>query len=456
MSRRSVYRMDSTADSSPASDDVDEVINDDAGETSRDDTAWEWRDDLGDLLRPSMQIDSGRMMVEGIVAKPGILLYTQPDGSIIRELVLPEELHRGDSLATLGQAPLTLEHPPEPVTSENVADFAVGNVGDDVEVIQDNGFVRVRMVIRRSDAQDDVRANRRRELSPGYRVRIERRSGIHPDYGPFDQIQRDRRYNHLALTEAARGGRQIRLRADSAYQLVHPDNPEASMTLYERLLKALTAGGTTRADAEAMLAPLLAAEPGDGSDNTNTKRDDAASAARQLMEGALVKAFDALERQNNTLQGQLDALNAAANAKADQGEDEDEAPKHDALIAFHRERTQLESLATANGIDPAAAEILAMDNAGLRRAIVTKINPDVRTDADDAYFLAFLDVHTKAAGTKSSAYSHLGTGDGRRNDGTSSVDPADDNTKARGDNADKGWNTNMAGAFDQRKSGAQA
>lgn len=443
-------RADSAAADQPAGDTPD-GFTDQWRQDNGDADGREWRSDLGELLRASIRIDAGRLLIEGIVAKPGILEYPQPDGTVIRELIPADELHNADSLLTLAQAPLTLEHPDRPVGPDNVGQLVVGNVGDDVEIVKDNGFVRVKMVVRRADALDDIQSRRRTELSPGYTVRIDHQSGIDPEFGPFDQIQRDRRYNHLAITEAARGGREIRLRADAAYHL-DTHAPEATMNLYQKLLAAMTTGdgALSRADAEAILAPLKARADADTEADKDGKRDDGAINAANIMQGALVAAFDAMTSKAATLQGKVDALQVIVDAAKGDMEHEEDENNHDALISFHQDRTALELLATANKLDPTAADVLKLDNAGLRRAIVAKMNPALRADADDKYVLAYLDVQaqTRKDGKRSSAFDSLST-DTTRNDGGGADDP-DNKGKGR-DDADPGWLKTMGDAFNIRK-----
>src|SRR5690242_18842598 len=110
------------------------------------------------LMRAQRQSD-GSVLFEGYVARPGVLLYQRADGSMVRELVLPEDLHREDSLRTLGRKSLTFEHPDEDISKENVTRYGVGDVAGDVGYIEETdpafaGYVRVQACVRRADAVD--------------------------------------------------------------------------------------------------------------------------------------------------------------------------------------------------------------------------------------------------------------------------------------------------------------
>ena len=162
--------------------------------------------------RPRPGVHPGR----GYAAKPAVCVPSA-DGTTTRELIPAEELHRPDSLATLARAVLTLEHPREDVGPANVSEYSVGDLDGEV-VVERDGFVKVRLAIRRGDAIDAFRRGVR-ELSTGRTVRIDATPGVHPTLGPYDAIQRDLRYNHLALTAKGRNGPSIRVRADGAYQI---------------------------------------------------------------------------------------------------------------------------------------------------------------------------------------------------------------------------------------------
>src|SRR5690554_1957604 len=182
-------------------------------------------------LKSAVRTDEGYMLAEGYAARPGILEYPQPDGSIRRELVPEDELHRADSLETLARKPVTLEHPEESggervfVSPENVDKFGVGDVSEEVAVERLNGFVKIRMAVRRKDAIDAVDAGIG-ELSSGYTVDLDTTPGTHPVYGRYDAIQKNRKYNHVAIVRMGRAGAGVRMRADSAITPFHQPTPK--------------------------------------------------------------------------------------------------------------------------------------------------------------------------------------------------------------------------------------
>lgn len=171
----------------------------------------EHRRDRGALLTPRWHGDV--LLCQGLAARPGIYEYRNADGTITRELVTAETLSR--SVAGLARAPVTLDHPDVDVRADNHAELNVGDVDGDIEV-QDDGYIRVKIAVRRKDAQDAVLNKTQRELSPGYVAKIDKTPGEHPEFGKYDAEQVERTYNHLAIVRDARGGSRVALRTDNA------------------------------------------------------------------------------------------------------------------------------------------------------------------------------------------------------------------------------------------------
>jgi hypothetical protein len=184
------------------------------------------RFDRGEL-HPAHRSKEGFLYVEGRATRAGVFLYRKADGSILRELRPPEEVGNPDSLASLARKPITNNHPPEFVDAANADQYAAGSVDPEVVWEQDHadGFVKVRGTIMRQDAIDAI-DNGRLELSCGYHADIEETSGVwvdaHGTKHKYDAIQRNIRYNHLALVDRGRAGKQARLRIDgqdAAYRI---------------------------------------------------------------------------------------------------------------------------------------------------------------------------------------------------------------------------------------------
>src|SRR5690554_4690169 len=123
-------------------------------------------------LKSAVRTPEGYYLVEGYVVRFGVLEYVRADGSVQRELVSEEELHRTDSLETLARKPVILEHLTRDgaavfVDSESIFEFETGDVDGEVVVEGMGGFVKVKMAVRRKDVVQVIEWGVR-ELNPNY------------------------------------------------------------------------------------------------------------------------------------------------------------------------------------------------------------------------------------------------------------------------------------------------
>lgn len=332
------------------------VYRTDSADAEPDEDGTVLRFDRGELLRPTVRED-GTLLVAGRAARPGVLLYRTANGGTRRELVLPEDLHKADSLATLGRAPVTLEHPNTEVNPDNVGQVGVGDVDGEV-FVEEDGFVTVRMAVRRRDAIDAIHAGKV-ELSPGYRVRIEETAGVHPEFGRFDAIQRDRRYNHLAIVDNARGGESVRLRTDgAAYELPDPHDPGGSTVRNPLLISLLALLDVPRTDSED--ADLTVAA---------TRADALLTASVDL--GQMAGKIDTLTASLDAMTGERDALQTQVDAHKNAEEEKHDAAELLRLDGF-RETLKLEA-------------VKGEERPALLRRIATHFDSDLAEDASDQY-----------------------------------------------------------------------
>jgi uncharacterized protein len=131
------------------------------------------------------------------------------------------EVFAAESLATLPAAAVTRGHPPEPVTAANWKTYSVGHVGEAPPVrtrLDAYDWVETQVVL--SDADTIAAAERGDvlEVSAGYSCELDETPGVAPDGTRYDAVQRNIRFNHLAVLgqgEKARAGADARLRLDS-------------------------------------------------------------------------------------------------------------------------------------------------------------------------------------------------------------------------------------------------
>ena len=90
----------------------------------------DWYEDAIDYATsPAEKTAEGFLVARAPVTSIGVFSYRNPDGSERRELRLPEEVFNSDSLASLRLKPLTLLHPEEAVTPENIEGSEERRVG---------------------------------------------------------------------------------------------------------------------------------------------------------------------------------------------------------------------------------------------------------------------------------------------------------------------------------------
>lgn len=153
--------------------------------------------------------EEGYLIDTPIVTTTGIFEYANSDGSVRRELRLPEEVFDPDSLASYAGKPVIVTHDAGLVTKDNVSDEAIGTIL--TPGYRDGDSVRAKIVIHDTD---EMKRSRLKELSLGYNLDLDETPGEWQGQH-YDAIQRNIRINHLALVQEARAGNTARLNIDS-------------------------------------------------------------------------------------------------------------------------------------------------------------------------------------------------------------------------------------------------
>lgn len=151
----------------------------------------------------------GYLVDRPILTSTGIFEYHNEDGSIRRELRLPEEVFSPESLKSYKGRPVIITHDAGLVTKENVHHYQVGTILS--EGYRDGDDVRAEIVIHDTD---EMKRCGLKELSLGYNLDLDETPGVWNGQ-PYDAVQRNIRINHLALVREARAGDQARLNIDS-------------------------------------------------------------------------------------------------------------------------------------------------------------------------------------------------------------------------------------------------
>jgi hypothetical protein len=154
----------------------------------------------------------GYLRAWATIARTGVQMYTDADGSVRREYRPEEEVATPDSLSSFAGKAITFEHPPILLDSANTKDYQIGFTGS--EVVYDNGFVRAVMTITDEEAISRIMRGDAKEVSAGYRVEYDATPGVTDSGENYDGIQRMISGNHVAVVRRGRAGPQVKLHLD--------------------------------------------------------------------------------------------------------------------------------------------------------------------------------------------------------------------------------------------------
>lgn len=175
------------------------------------------RFDRGSIVSKLTRTPTGGIRVPARVSRTGVLVYQNADGSSFREYRPESEAFHPDSLKSLEDAVVTVGHPlNEMVSPATSSRYGVGHVRGPGR--RDGRFVLSELAVLDAKAIGAIDARELSDISSGYTCRLEQGPGTTPDGERYDAIQRDVRYNHVALLPAGAGraGRDVSLRLDAS------------------------------------------------------------------------------------------------------------------------------------------------------------------------------------------------------------------------------------------------
>jgi hypothetical protein len=366
-----------------------------------------------------------------IVTTVGIFPYANSNGTLRRELRLPEEVFDSESLASYEGKPIIVTHKAGTVTKDNVGEEIIGVILS--PGYRDGDNVRCKIAIHDTDKLAQYRF---RELSLGYSIKEDETPGAW-NGKPYDIIQRKIRINHLAVVDDARAGDNARLNLDGI------DEPKGESQMAKPAKKPATArrndNGLSPEQVEQACAesltnhPEAAAPPVTDEGNPNnplaaaqddedTKLDadevlgevqqhkdrrdsegepatlEAALPILQEQAADIEKLVQVVEQQKAV--ADFADTQPAANTDgegdhADEGDGDGPEPlsttvtNTDAINKAVRIRVGLEKAAESVGL----TSFEGMGNIALKKAIAVKVNPGIRLDGkSDTYISAMYDI----------------------------------------------------------------
>ena len=197
----------------------------------------------------------------------------------------------------------------------------------------------------------------------------------------YDCIQRNIRYNHVALVPVPRAGDGNSIRMDAAGSPTLPDlnKHKANKNNEDKMDKIHLDGADYQAEPQVIAAYNKAMDRADGLEKElNKVREDAKAAE------------DALKAEKSTVEAERDSLKERIDAM------EKELPgKIDSAV---QSRLDLVGKATAAGVEVKAD----MADADIKKAVISKVFPSANLDGkDDAYINARFDCACEISAVKS-------------------------------------------------------
>ena len=364
----------------------------------------------------------GYLIDNPILTRVGIFEYHNPDGTIRRELRLPEEVFAAESLASYKGKPVILTHEAGLVDVDNVQQEHIGTILS--EGIQDGDNVRAQIVIHDAESLDYGL----RELSLGYTQTPDETPGVWNGQ-PYDAIQRNIQINHLALVEKARAGEQARLNIDGEEQGGNQMSKARKDGLTPEEIARLVEEYKQR-QAQRMQNSNPTTDEGTNPEEQTTDEDEAdpvkevkdrrdrrdASGDCETMDeasGVIAQQDEDIQKLLDfiaQLQAKIDFDEASAEeevktdgegenaeANADEGEHQEDPLNMDSIDAYVNQKIELIRLGNKLNLDG----IEAMKPMDAKKAIIKKVHPNIRLDGKDtAYINAMFDIAKESVGKR--------------------------------------------------------
>ena len=335
------------------------------------------------MTTPFERTTEGFLKGRAIVTCCGVFTYKRADGTLQRELRLPEEVFAPATLESLKLKPVTLNHPTELVTPENADMLQVGSLGDnpsstnqeynwegkatDWKKLTDGLNVAVDMIITKKDAIDAV-INGKQGLSMSYTCDIEMAEPGSTWCGvEYDYIQRNIKYNHCAIVNAGRAGdnAKIELRVDSADAVL--EDKLVTKDGGTKMLKKINLDGIDYEAEESVIKAL----------NTEKKRADDAVAELSKFKEDSAKELSVMTAERDTQK-----------ERADKAEEDLAKAKAEALDSTKLDEAVNARIELYKNAEKAGVEVKNdMKDADIKKAVIAKIFPKANLDGKDSAYI---------------------------------------------------------------------
>ena len=316
--------------------------------------------------KPFKVNNDGSIEGQAICTNVGVFTYRDSKGNLLRELRPPEEVFNPDSTDTLKNISITNDHPPERINIDNKDKFEVGLTGNSVS--RDAFALSVPMKITDKKTINEINSNDKKSLSCGYSAILDYSSGnwlgVH-----YDAIQRDIKYNHIAVVGRGRAGdlAKIVLRTDSTDAILideQENNKKDKETKGgKRMIKIMLDGIEYEASPEVANALKKANE-----------RADTAEASLETLKTKNADAISKIEADRDTFKDE--------NVKLKKDIEDNKLDDNKIKLAVD-ERLSIVEKAKSAGIEVKDE----MSNLDLKKEIIMKNFPNANLDNKDEVYL---------------------------------------------------------------------
>lgn len=354
------------------------------------------------------RLDNGFLKIPVSATRSGIFVYRDAaTGEEWRELRPPEEVFKKDSLDTLKGVPVTNDHPSVMVDSMNARQFMVGYTSDNVS--RDKMLIKTSATVTEQSMIDMIEAGEKREVSMGYQADIDWTPGEYRGER-YDAVQRNIRYNHLAIVRRGRAGPDVK---------VHLDSKQPDRTTDE---KSLRLDSFIELDENADNDRVS-----DQNDNTNDRErndmktivingveykvDDDAHAAITSKIKADADQIEQISSELKTVKKEKSTLEAKCDSQDEQIKELKQSDRTDEQ--FNQAVNDRVNLITFAGKKLDGEDLTALSNRDIIVKLIQTANPEFKADGkDDVYLAARLDHMIEIESQKTDGEQTEGQGSG--------------------------------------------
>lgn len=323
----------------------------------------------------------GFLRVPAYVTRTGVFTYKTGEGKTIREYRPASEVFSKESMDSLAGAPVTLKHPPQMLSPKNVKKYQVGYAIEKAK--QDGDKISIALVVADEDAINAIEESGLREVSCGYYADSVPESGVF-DGQAYDFIQKNIRYNHIAIVEKGRAGSDVRIRLDAGDAVMDFDleaNPKDEIKKTsddnkieeEHKMETITINGKDFQCSPELKAAIIAEL------NKAKQSEDELQKTKDSVTSLQTEKAD-LSKTHEATQAKLDVANEELKKRTDA------APDDKKIRELAKARMGLEKIATHILPKEQTEKLDTMEDAQIKRAVILVDSPTAQLEGkSDVY-----------------------------------------------------------------------